>query len=109
MIIWLFSTSLVVFIGYVVVMVVYYKAQYEKELKKNDAIKISLEEAEILLRKYQLQLQRSLGSADILIEELTETKDKLKQLNARYIQLRNDNDSNKQLVEELESKIESII
>ena len=53
MIIWLFSTSLVVFIGYVVVMVVYYKAQYEKELKKNDAIKITLEEAEILLRKFK--------------------------------------------------------
>jgi uncharacterized protein YpmB len=107
--VWLVSTTIMVLVIYLSVMLMYYRSQIEKEQSKNLAIRVTLEEAEILLRKYQIQLQRSLGNADVLTEEMSESKEKLKQLNSRYLQIRNDNDDKKRKIVELEAKIEAII
>jgi uncharacterized protein YpmB len=107
--VWLVSTTIMVLVVYLSVMLMYYRSQIEKEQSKNLAIRVTLEEAEILLRKYQIQLQRSLGNADVLTEEMSESKEKLKQLNSRYLQIRNDNDDKKRKIVELEAKIEAII
>jgi hypothetical protein len=48
----------------------YYKNLYEKEIKNNSTLKATLKEAEILIKKYQVQLQRALGNIDILSEEM---------------------------------------
>ena len=72
---------------------------------KRDQIRklITKEEAENLIRKYQLQLQRSLGDIDVLNEELTKLRNDVKTIKARNSQYRVENDKLKGRIKELES------
>ncbi len=71
--------------------------------------KDTLSDAEIVVRKYQVQLQRALGNIDILSEELTKVKNDIKSLRQRNAQTRIENDQLRDKINELQSKIEALL
>ena len=71
--------------------------------------KDTLHDAEIIIRKYQVQLQRSLGNIDILNEELQKVKGDLKILRTRNSQYRLESDKLRHKIKELEGKIEALL
>lgn len=89
--------------------VVYYKTLLNKEKTSKDFIKNNLDDTEIVIRKLQIQLQRSLGNIDILTEELNKIKADLTSLRTRNSQYRLENDKLRQRIKELEAKIEALL
>ena len=79
----------------------YFKSITNKEQRSNDLMKLTLNEAETLIRKYQIQLQRALGNVDILSEELTKLRNELKVLKSR-------NSKHRQEVDRLNAKIKAL-
>jgi len=61
----------------------YYKNLYEQEAEYKKILKATLNEAEILIKKYQIQLQRSLGNLDILNDEINKLKNDIKAVKSR--------------------------
>lgn len=109
---WLQGIITVVLISlslYLIVMVYYYKTLHAKGQKTNVTVKNTLGDAEVLIRKYQIQLQRSLGNIDILSEELNKIKGDTKSLRARNSQYRLENDKLRDRIKELEGKIEALL
>lgn len=106
---WLFLTVNFLVMGYLFVKMYYYKNFSEKEKSSTSATKTTLEEAENLIRKYQIQLQRSLGDIDILNEELSKLRNDVKTIKGRNSQYRIENDRLKSRIKELENKIEALI
>jgi peptidoglycan hydrolase CwlO-like protein len=101
-----FSLLLVIF---VVVKMFYFKSLTLKEQKNNDVMKLTLKEAEVLIRKYQIQLQRALGNIDILNEQMNKLRREIKALKQRNSQYRIENEKLKSRIKELESRIEALI
>ncbi|WP_300363947.1 hypothetical protein [Hydrogenimonas sp.] len=101
-----FSLLLVIF---VVVKMFYFKSLTIKEQKNNDVMKLTLKEAEVLIRKYQIQLQRALGNIDILNEQMNKLRREIKALKQRNSQYRIENEKLKKRIKELESRIEALI
>ncbi len=87
----------------------YYKHLYEKEFAEKTQLKNALKEAELLIKKYQIQLQRSLGNLEMLDSELGKIKNDLKAIKNRNSQLRVENDQLKRRIRELENKIEALL
>ena len=87
----------------------YYKSITEKGQRSNNIMKGTLQEAEILIRKYQIQLQRSLGNLELLNEEVNKLKNDLKAIKNRNSQLRVENEQLKRKIRELENKIEALL
>ncbi len=106
---WLITTILLSLSVYLLVMVFYYRTLLKKEKQSGIAIKETLGDAEIVIRKYQVQLQRSLGNIDILSDELNKIKNDLKSLRTRNSQFRMENERLRQQIKELESKIEALL
>ncbi len=106
---WILTTILISICIYLLVMVFYYRTLLKKEKSANLVIKNTLGDAEVIIRKYQIQLQRSLGNIDILSEELNKIKSDTKSLRARNSQYRLENDKLRQHIKELESKIEALL
>ena len=106
---WLFFTALICVCIYLVVMVFYFKALLKKERTTKDFMKNNLQDTEIVIRKLQIQLQRSLGNIDILTEELNKTKNDVTSLRTRNSQYRLENDKLRQRIRELEGKIEALL
>lgn len=106
---WIIATILVSVCVYLLVMVFYYRTLLRREKGSNHVIKNTLGDAEVIIRKYQVQLQRSLGNIDILSEELNKTKSDTKSLRARNSQYRMENDKLRQRIKELEGKIEALL
>lgn len=106
---WLFFTSLICVCIYLVVMVFYFKTLLKKERTTKDFMKNNLQDTEIVIRKLQIQLQRSLGNIDILTEELNKTKNDVTSLRTRNSQYRLENDKLRQRIRELEGKIEALL
>lgn len=106
---WLILTVLVCTTIYLVVMLFYYKTLLSKEKNSKDFIKNNLDDTEIVIRKLQVQLQRSLGNIDILTEELNKIKSDLTSLRTRNSQYRLENDKLRQRIKELEAKIEALL
>ena len=71
---WIFYTFFICCSLYLVVMVFYYKTLLKKERAMRDFVKNNLDDTEIIIRKLQVQLQRSLGNIDILTDELNKIK-----------------------------------
>ena len=94
---------------YLVIMVFYFKALLNKEKQNNLSIKNTLDEAEIIIRKYQLQLQKALGSIDTLSDELQKLKSDLKSLRTRNAQLHIENAQLHERIQELEARIEALL
>ncbi len=72
-------------------------------------MKLTLQEAEILIRKYQIQLQRSLGNVDILTDELNKLRNELKVLKQRNSQHRVETDKLRGKIKELEGRIDALL
>jgi len=106
---WLVLTVLICLILYLTVMLLYYKTLLSKEKTSKDFIKNNLDDTEIIIRKLQIQLQRSLGNIDILTEELNKIKSDLTSLRTRNSQYRLENDKLRQRIKELEAKIEALL
>lgn len=106
---WIITTVLISFCIYLIIMVFYYKTLLKKERVGSVVVKNTLGDAEIVIRKYQVQLQRSLGNIDILSDELTKVKNDLKSLRTRNSQYRIENDKLRQRIRELQSKIEALL
>ncbi|HDX6255576.1 TPA: hypothetical protein RPV69_000664 [Campylobacter fetus subsp. venerealis] len=106
---WLFYTFLICFSIYLVVMVFYYKTLLRKERSMRDFMKNNLDDTEIVIRKLQVQLQRSLGNIDILTDELNKIKSDATSLRTRNSQYRIENDKLRLRIKELEGKIEALL
>jgi len=106
---WFFLTGSILTIGVLTFKMYYYKNLYEKEEEHKKVLKATLTEAEILIKKYQIQLQRSLGNLSILNEELDKLKADIKAIKSRNSQYRIENDQLKRKIKELENKIEALL
>ena len=102
-------TFLICLVIYLVVMVFYYKTLLGKERTMRDFMKTNLDDTEIVIRKLQVQLQRSLGNIDILTDELNKIKGDVTGLRTRNSQYRLENDKLNQRIKELEGKIEALL
>ncbi len=87
----------------------YFKSITNKEQRSNDLMKLTLQEAEILIRKYQIQLQRALGNVDILSEELTKLRNELKVLKQRNSKHRQATDRLNGKINALEGRIDALL
>jgi len=87
----------------------YYKHLYDKAYAEKSQLKAALTDAEILIKKYQIQLQRSLGNLELLDNELSKLKNDLKAIKNRNSQLRVENEQLKRRIRELENKIEALL
>jgi len=105
---WLLISINLIFILYLMVLVFYYRNINDREVSKATTMQYTLEEAELIIRKYQLQLRKSVGSIDNLNDELKITRVDLKSLKARYSQIRKESENNKLKVLKLESKIDAL-
>ncbi|WP_170018483.1 hypothetical protein [Campylobacter sp. RM16190] len=106
---WLILTFLICICIYLVVMVFYFKTLLKKERSTKDFMKDNLQDTEVVIRKLQVQLQRSLGNIDILTEELGKVKNDANALRTRNSQYRLENDKLRQRIRELEGKIEALL
>ena len=106
---WFFLTASILTIGVLDFKMYYYKNLYEKEDEHKKILKSTLSEAEILIKKYQIQLQRSLGNLSILNEELDKLKGDIKAIKSRNSQYRIENEQLKRKIKELENKIEALL
>ena len=87
----------------------YFKSITVKEQRSNEMMKLTLKEAEILIRKYQIQLQRALGNVDILSDELNKLRNELKTLKQRNSKHRSETDRLNSKIKALESRIDALL
>ena len=106
---WLFLTAFILFVLFMIVKTFFYKSVAQKEEKNSAVMKLTLQEAEILIRKHQLQLQRALGNIDILTDEITALRNEVKTLKQRNSQYRVETEKYKSKIKELEQKIEALL
>lgn len=106
---WSLLTILSVLSIFLSVKMFYFRSITSKEQRTNDMMKLTLQEAEILIRKYQIQLQRALGNVDILSEELTKLRNELKVLKARNSKHRQETDRLNSKIKALESRIDALL
>ena len=95
---WLILTFLICICIYLVVMVFYFKTLLKKERSTKDFMRDNLQDTEVVIRKLQVQLQRSLGNIDILTEELSKVKNDANALRTRNSQYRMENDKLRQRI-----------
>lgn len=106
---WFFITGFIIFVLYMVIRTFYYRSIAQREEKNSANMKLTLQDAEILIRKHQVQLQRALGDIDILTQELTALKGDIRSLKQRNSQYKIETDRYKARIKELEQKIESLL
>ena len=106
---WLFLTAFILFVLFMIVKTFFYKSVAQKEEKNSAVMKLTLQEAEILIRKHQLQLQRALGNIDILTDEITALRNEVKTLKQRNSQYRVETEKYKSKIKDLEQKIEALL
>ncbi len=106
---WMFYTIFVFAIIFLIVKLNYSKSLYEKELKISNKQKEAIKDAQLLIRKYRTQLQRSIGNIDILTEELNSVRNDIKSLRAKNSQTRLEKTQLSQKVKELEERIDALI
>lgn len=106
---WFFITGFIIFILYMIIRTFYYRSVAQREEKNSANMRLTLQDAEILIRKHQVQLQRALGDIDILTQELTALKGDIRSLKQRNSQYKIETDRYKARIKELEQKIESLL
>ncbi len=106
---WSLLTILAVISIFLFIKMFYFKSITQREKKSNDLMKMTLQEAEILIRKYQIQLQRALGNVDILSEELNKLKNEMKVLKQRNSKHRQEVERLNNKIKALESRIEALL
>ena len=105
----IFLTIVIVVILFLVFKMYYYKHLWEKAEAKRKQLRNNLLDAEILIKKYQIQLQRSLGNLELLDDEVAKFKNDLKSVKSRNAQMRSENEQLKRKIRELENKIEALL
>jgi len=106
---WSLMTTLTIVAIFLFVKMFYFKSITNKEQRSNDLMKLTLQEAEILIRKYQIQLQRALGNVDILSDELTKLRNELKVLKQRNSKHRQEVDRLNAKIKALESRLDALL
>jgi len=106
---WSLVTISIVVVILVLVKMFYFQNLTLKEQRNNNAMKLTLKEAEVLIRKYQIQLQRSLGNIDILNEQMGKLRREIKSVKQRNNQYRIENEKLKNRIKDLESRIEALL
>jgi len=106
---WSLLTVLSLLNVFLFVKMYYFKSITNREQRSNDLMKLTLQEAEILIRKYQIQLQRALGNVDILSEELTKLRNELKTLKSRNTKHRQETDKLHGKIKALEGRIDALL
>ena len=106
---WLLLTLFILFVLFMIVKTFFYKSIAQKEEKSSAVMKLTLQEAEILIRKHQLQLQRALGNIDILTDEITSLRNEVKLLKQRNSQYRIESEKYRSRIKDLEHKIEALL
>ncbi len=108
-----FEWSLVTIISmiaiFLFVKMFYFKSITSKEQRSNDMMRMTLQEAEILIRKYQVQLQRALGNVDVLTEELNKLRNEIKTLKGRNSKHRMETERLQNKIKDLESRIDALL
>jgi peptidoglycan hydrolase CwlO-like protein len=106
---WVFYTVAIFAIVYLVIKLNYTKSLYQKELNVSAKQKEAIADAQLLIRKYRTQLQRSIGNIDILTEELNKVRNDVKSLRAKNSQTRLEKSQLTEKVKELEERIDALI
>lgn len=106
---WSLLTILSLISVYLFVKMYYFKSITNKEQRSNDLMKLTLQEAEVLIRKYQIQLQRALGNVDILTEELNKLRNELKILKQRNTKHRQETERLNGKIKALEGRIDALL
>ena len=106
---WSLLTVLSLLNVFLFVKMYYFKSITNREQRSNDLMKLTLQEAEILIRKYQIQLQRALGNVDILSEELTKLRNELKTLKSRNTKHRQETERLNGKIKALEGRIDALL
>ena len=106
---WFLLTIFILFALFMVGKMFFYQNIAKKEEKTSASIKLTLHEAEILIRKHQLQLQRALGNIDILSAEMNAMKNEIKALKQRNSQYKVESDKYRMRIKDLEQKIEALL
>ena len=106
---WSLLTLLSILVIFLFVKMYYFKSITNREQRSNDLMKLTLQEAEILIRKYQIQLQRALGNVDILSEELTKLRNELKILKSRNTKHRQETERLTSKIKALEGRIDALL
>jgi hypothetical protein len=88
--------------------VLFYKNLVEREQDGTKTMRITLREAEALIRKYQVQLQRSIGNVDIVTSEMLSIKSDLKGVRQSHSTLKFEKKRLEDEVESLKNKIEAL-
>jgi len=106
---WMSYTIFIFVILYLLVML-----NYTKSLRKKERLSIlqrdrNISDLKILIKKYRVQLQRSLGDIDILTDELASVRNDLKTIRAKNSHQRLENDQLLDKIKELEDRIEALI
>jgi peptidoglycan hydrolase CwlO-like protein len=87
----------------------YFSSVNIKEQKSNEMMKLTLSEAEVMIRKYQIQLQRALGNIDIVTEELSKLRNEIKSLKSRNSKYRIESDRLQNKIKDLENRIDALL
>ena len=106
---WIGYTVLIFIIVYLLVMLNYNKALYKRETTANKIKKGNIDDSKLMIRKYRVQLQRSIGNIDILTEELNKVRNDIKTLRARNSQGKLENNQLTKKIKELEDRIDALI
>jgi len=106
---WSLLTILSMLSIFLFVKMFYFKSITNKEQRGNELMKLTLQEGEILIRKYQIQLQRALGNVDILSEELTKLRNELKVLKQRNTKYRQETERLTGKIKALEGRIDALL
>ena len=88
--------------------VLFYKNLVEKEQNEAKTMRTILKEAEVLIRKYQVQLQRSLGNIDLTTNELMSLKSDMKTMKQSHIILKREKRKLETEMESLKNKIDAL-
>ena len=106
---WTLLTLLSALTLFVMVKMFYFKNMNIKENRNNEMMRLTLREAEVLIRKYQIQLQRAIGNIDILTEELTRLRNDQKVLKQRNSKHRVESDQLRNKIKDLQSRIDALL
>ncbi len=106
---WSIVTVSLVLVVVLLIKMFYFQNLTIKEQKNNDVMKLTLKEAEVLIRKYQIQLQRALGNIDILNEQMIKLRREIKTVKQRNSQYRIENEKLRSRIKDLESRIEALL
>jgi hypothetical protein len=88
--------------------VLFYKNLVKKEQNEAKMMRGILKEAEVLIRKYQIQLQRSLGNVDLMTSEMMTLKGDIKTMKQSHIILKRDKRKLEMEMEALKNKIDAL-